>query len=728
MVADSQIDAWQRLQGKVSPLILTAPKTGGDPLGNWVKVHERLVRYLERNIVGKPWIDPLALVTAVMIAHRLDITTVISTLRVLNGRWDDLFLALGLQGMQDWKVKQHMQMYLAREVLPNDSEGTRITFWRTYSTAVNHVRRWLKSLTETDQVLYQPFLLSELQVSEIEDLVSTKDILERQRQKRKDETDALMPHFLTMRAQAHLRYNQLVRLRQAWQQALQQTISQAKCSLPLPFFYDEGQERLHFRLWDRRSFVIAHHYSKSSVRNALRGTGAFSAERNTHFLELVRTEGLSGEAPPAGFWFEDMLKMGVVGLAGQRIQNQELSDKRQAWLRTWGYGMEDTRQRSAPFGSPTPGILGWTLLDGVFMTRAQQKAKGVLIPVESLYTSALFGLLAVDLLTTTGMRINELMQIRLTEDCFTRVELPATVEGQPPKVRYSFHLIPKGERSDKPHDYFISKETTRLLVKVANILEAHYNIDLSRQETLPSVRFNPENSRSHRFGTAPYLFQYNHRHFSDREITACLRFLLHGMTFRTREGNLVLLKPHLLRHGFANYAVQNEKVPIDIVKAWLHQKNVDITAYYSQATATQIAEHSDMFLSGLSSHASLREYILRSPAELRAQREAAIKQIGTLNPVNGGDCTFHGFCTLGFSCNGCIHKVPDPSKRYQVQEKLEWAKVMLKFTHNEGLLPEAEQMKQLMRHCDIELLEMNQIEAYQEDEGRDITIRIEPAS
>lgn len=200
------------------------------------------------------------------------------------------------------------------------------------------------------------------------------------------------------------------------------------------------------------------------------------------------------------------------------------------------------------------------------------------------------------------------------------------------------------------------------------------------------------------------------------------------MTFRTREGNLVLLKPHLLRHRFANYAVQNEKVPIDIVKAWLHQKNVDITAYYSQATATQIAEHSDMFLSGLSSHASLREYILRSPAELQTQREAAIKRIGTLNPVNGGDCTFHGFCTLGFACNGCIHKVPDPSKRYQVQEKLQWAKVMLEFTYKEGLLPEAEQMKQLMRYCDIELLEMDQIEDYQQDEDREITIQIEPFS
>lgn len=44
------------------------------------------------------------------------------------------------------------------------------------------------------------------------------------------------------------------------------------------------------------------------------------------------------------------------------------------------------------------------------------------------------------------------------------------------------------------------------------------------------------------------------------------------------------------------------------------------------------------------------------------------------------------------------------------------------------VLPEAEQMKQLKRYCDIEMLEMDQIEEYQEDEEREITIQIEPFS
>lgn len=41
-------------------------------------------------------------------------------------------------------------------------------------------------------------------------------------------------------------------------------------------------------------------------------------------------------------------------------------------------------------------------------------------------------------------------------------------------MRWAFRLIPKGERQDKPQDYFISEETKRLLMKVARMLTEHY--------------------------------------------------------------------------------------------------------------------------------------------------------------------------------------------------------------------------------------------------------------
>src|SRR6476646_9131335 len=129
---DDQTDAWQRLAGKISPLILQAPKTGGDPLGKWTKVHDKLVCYLERNALGKPWADHLALITAVMVAHHLQINTILGALRSLNGRWDKLFPSLGLQTLADWEGKKHMRMYLEVEVLTEDSPVTRVGFWRNY--------------------------------------------------------------------------------------------------------------------------------------------------------------------------------------------------------------------------------------------------------------------------------------------------------------------------------------------------------------------------------------------------------------------------------------------------------------------------------------------------------------------------------------------------------------------------------------------------------------------
>jgi len=79
---------------------------------------------------------------------------------------------------------------------------------------------------------------------------------------------------MDLRAQAHFRFNRLQRLREAYRTAVTSAEQgQDRLSLPLAFSYEEGgdpgqgvphRERLHFRLWDRRSFVLAHReqYSK----------------------------------------------------------------------------------------------------------------------------------------------------------------------------------------------------------------------------------------------------------------------------------------------------------------------------------------------------------------------------------------------------------------------------------------------------------------------------------
>lgn len=732
-MANIPIEPWLRLKGKIAPEVFRAPKTGGDSEGNWTKVHTRVVTYLENSVIGNPWANHLALIAAVLTGQQIGVNTVLNTLTILNCRWKALFPALGLQTLNDWNAEIHIPAYLKGELLPQDSQNNRTNFWIRYNAATKRVWRWFNSLADTEQGKYQEFVLPVTHPRYVDGLVKCREVENQQKLIRKNETDAIVFRFAELRAEAHFRYHKIVRLRQAWLEAIAQ-LQQGPYSLPFSFSYQEGVEQLHFRVWDRRSFVLAHQdsYSRTPIFQALQGQGAFTDERNTKFLELVKAERLADEAPAQGFWFEELLRRGVLGQGPRYITDQEIAAQQQKWLRCWGYEAEGVRNRVIPFWTQISGLLTWPQARGeaAFMRKAQTKAQGILIPVEPFYAAATFGLLAVDLFTTTGMRINEAMQIRLGDDCFVRLKLPVPsgAKKKKPSFRYLFRLIPKGERTNNSQDYFIGEETKRLLVKVAKMLEEHYSLRLSQGETLPTIKFDPTNGRAHRFGRAPYLFQYNYKHLTNMAITACMRFLLHGMIFKTRDGKNVTLKAHLLRHAFATHAVQVEKIPVDIVGAWLKQKNLDVTDYYSQPTESMIAQEADFFLARLATQLDVGESVRRSPEELRQQYNEAVKRVGTLSEVSGGYCTCHSFCPAQFACIGCAAKVPDPSKRHQVEHKKQWAQSRMEFAQEENLFPEAERMKQLIRDCETELQEMNGIEQYREDEKYEVEIRFEQSA
>lgn len=69
---------WQRLAGKIAVEVLMAPKTCGDPRskGEWPEVEQRVVAYLENNVLSRPWADHLALAALVMTARRRQANTV----------------------------------------------------------------------------------------------------------------------------------------------------------------------------------------------------------------------------------------------------------------------------------------------------------------------------------------------------------------------------------------------------------------------------------------------------------------------------------------------------------------------------------------------------------------------------------------------------------------------------------------------------------------------------
>ena len=733
--------SWKQLDGHVAERVLRAPKTGGDPHGGWLYVHEHIAGYLLRNVVGTPWCNHLTLIAAILSARKQDVQTVRITIMALHARFSALFPVWSLTTMDEWKNELHLPPYMNGQVIAEDSQYTRQQFLTRYATAAKHVQNWLDALPDEDRQSYQQFGLPVVSPFLYEQLSKRDEVIQQQQEHRKAETEAVVPHFAALRAEGHYRYNRLMRLRQAYSQAVAQVLPDHS-NLPLAFSYDEGDpplERLHFKVWDRRCLVLDPEHSKGysprTREKATRGWASFSDERNALFLEFVKAERLNGEAPPEGFWFTDLLKLGLLGASARDGNEQEIA-ARQAWLHQWGYGEGNTEEeRTAPFTTQVAGLLTWSseqgnsgVSIGRFLSQARQRTGKIFVPVESLYAAATFGLLALDLLTSTGMRSNELQQVNVLPECLIRLvdDPPPGAKDRSPRIRYILRLLPKGEQTDLRHNYGIGKESVRLLEKTAQMLCNHYH--LQPGEPLPRVVFTSQSHRSHRFEetAVPYIFQYNRMHLTGGTINACLRFLLHGMMFQTSSGTPVVIKPHLLRHAFATYAVHVEGLPIDLVAKWLQQKNLAVTGYYSEMPEYMQADQHASFVARLATQINVREAILRSPEEIQKQAESARRRVGMLVPVCGGDCTIDVYCPNQFDCIHCPAKSPDPEKRYQVEEKRRWAEERLIYYEHEGLVLEAEKMRQLIRACDLELREMEMIVAYRKDESRVIQIQPRP--
>ncbi len=147
---------WEILTGRIAPEVLSAPKTGGDLSGGWLPVHERIVRYLLRHVVGQPWKDHLTLIAAVLSARNRDVSTVELIVQSLQVRFSRLLPALGLKAMDEWNADLHIPKYLKGEVLPEESSHMRFSFLRHYSSATKQVWYWFNTLPEAEQHVPKP--------------------------------------------------------------------------------------------------------------------------------------------------------------------------------------------------------------------------------------------------------------------------------------------------------------------------------------------------------------------------------------------------------------------------------------------------------------------------------------------------------------------------------------------------------------------------------------------
>ncbi len=270
-----------------------------------------VVVWLSRHGAGHPWSDQLAVAATVMVARRLDLATVLGYLRTAQTFLQTLFTDLGLTSMAEGDAERAMRASLTCEVPKVHTLEQRLRFWAVYTSISNHEQMWLRRLSDEDRRRYEVFVLPRLDPRDFKGLVPRVAAMVERKQRRKTETDAVLPHFIDIRNEAHLRFNRLMRVRAAYKQALEVLAERGPSVLPLEFAVDEGgdperglsrSERLLFRLWDRRSFILAHRdkYSNTTVCDARTGRRTSADERNRPFVEYVGAERLLDDAPPEG--------------------------------------------------------------------------------------------------------------------------------------------------------------------------------------------------------------------------------------------------------------------------------------------------------------------------------------------------------------------------------------------------------------------------------------------
>jgi hypothetical protein len=597
-----------------------------------------------------------------------------------------------------------------------------------------HGRRWLEGLPVQHRANYARWVLPRPDAWVVAGLKKQAEVLRRQQEARKAEVAAVVPSLMQIRAQAHFRFNQLERMRRAYLEARREAEGRDRAGLPIEITYDDGgdavrglppRRRLRFRLWDRRSFVLAHtdaYDTRKGGREYLRKVraGGFGPGWNTYLLEYMGAEPVGGaSAVDLDPWFIELIRRDVLG-GGWHLRGTapEIASK-QAWLRGWGYGDEETPRGHTPFAVGVGGLLSWERSGDATFTRHGAAEGHCWIPIEGLYAGALFGVLAVDVFTTTGMRMNEALQIRIEKDCFLELTVPAPqgAADQRKRSAWVFRLIPKGERENKPQTYRVDDQVRRQIAKTTWYLAVeHYRH--AGSEALPKVAY-ARGVREQRFPPGRYLFQHRRRALTNMDINACMRFLLHGMAFTTAEGEPVSIKSHLLRHVVATYLLQVEQVPIDIVAEILKHKNLQTTAYYGKATPAMVDDRLDGYLARFAGALDFEEDVLRAPAEVKEQLEEARERMGVLLEVAGGTCTQPGYCPVKTACIGCPCNAPDPSKRRDPERARFWAERERERAIREGRPMDARRLEQTIRDCDVLLKEMALVEAWQKDEVND---------
>lgn len=527
-----------------------------------------------------------------------------------------------------------------------------------------------------------------------------------QQERVKIKTDAVQRQFYRIRYVAGIRCNEVQRLYEAVRQAIA-FVQSRNLGCPHDFSYEETipteggrsiRQRVELTLWDPAS--VREHAITLGYKEAPHTTlqrrwreGRYAAKLGTYYVEYRATVSLIENTPSEPFWFLDLFRHRVFRNLEPR-DDSDITAKRDGFDRKWGYS------RGAKWddeGILSLGSADYRPIDYIYGQEGRE-----FLPYEGLYAAALFSTLMIRMGTITGARGGEIQQIAQTPECFKQLDNV----GPKATTRWILRLVPKGRREREP--YYIDEDTKNHLVKLIRLQCA-----ICGGQVLPVVKSEREKTPADR-----YVLQWNRRVVSLSALNTVVRFMLHGLVFQTIDGDTVQLTSHLLRHAFATELAEL-KVAVDIIAKLLHQRDVNVTKYYSRPTPSQVISAAEMiFVDRIDVGAEA----LRSPDEIGRMLKDAEGKIGALTEVFGGTCVVGNMCPAKFACVGCAGNAPDPAKRYQIEQKLVWAEEQIGYARRENLAAEEQKLKQVVADCKLVMEEMDLIEAARADGAQQVSV------
>lgn len=673
------IDWYEKLAGVIDNEILFLKNVNNAYL--WEILNKQSLNYIYKYCLNSPWLHQFSLAVLCATDRNLAPSSINNMMSTLNARLQDIFKAFELKQIEDLNYT-HIHQYLSGEICKDHSDRQRQMFISYYKSFLFNVSKWVKNRVPLEQQEYfTKFLLPEFPFDN-RDYKSRSLAVTSAQKKRKERSSAIAPLLPSIRAECHFRWNQVKRLREITNEVIKK-VENERLILPFPFNYEES-EHLNERL-----FFTLNMNSDSE-----------------YYLEFIESVNLLDGSQGEGLWFFEILKNRLLG-AWSNLASDERIKEGITFLEKWGY---DTKENMRPFQSSNRGVL----TQGFSLTRSQQYNKSRLfINVEPLYIACMFAIFAMDIQSYSGARINEILQVSYDRDCCVITEDKKETST---KRNYIFRLIPKGR--DTEENYYMPETVFKSLLMIVKELKLHYNSD-----TLPYVNYSLF-SRKHLINNErKFVFQYNKQHINQKTLNSVIRFLTHGLIIQTEEGKQVILTTHLLRHAFATHAAQTEKLPIDIVRQLLHQKDESVTSYYAAPTHVQISGTIESLHDNWMTYIDIQQGIQRSPRELREIFEEYKEKVGTVSKVVGGICTIDSVCPTKMACMGCAAKVPQPEFRHEIEQYHDWAQESERRFVQLGLEVEAKKMKLAMRRAKLELREIEGIEMYTKDESYEPNIQ-----